>query len=88
MSSGLKLINVAPGQFASNFERKFESKAVVNNPDYLWGQTTFRGPRILASTLFEYLADGKTMDDFIEDFPTDRGIVVQLLEEIRGMLTP
>jgi uncharacterized protein (DUF433 family) len=52
------------------------------------GQTTFRGSRTLASTLFEYLADGKTVDDFIEDFPTDRETVVQLLAEIRGMLTP
>lgn len=88
MSSGLKLKNIVPDQVAGKFERRFESEAVVNNPDYLWGQTTFRDTRILASTLFEYLADGKTIDNFIEDFPTDRGIVVQLLEEIRGMLTP
>lgn len=88
MSSGLKLKNIAPGQQVGKFERQFESDAVVNNPDYLWGQTTFRGTRILASTLFEYLADGKTIDDFIEDFPTDRELVIQLLEEIRGMLTP
>jgi len=88
MSSGLKPKNIAPGQFAGKFERQFESDAVVNNPDYLWGQTTFRGTRILASTLFEYLADGKTIDDFIEDFPTDREIIVQLLEDIRGMLIP
>lgn len=75
-------------QSAAKFQRQLMSEALVNHPDYLWGQTTFRGTRILASTLFEYLADGKTIDDFIEDFPTDRAQVVRLLEEIKELLTP
>ncbi len=75
-------------KIAGKFKREFESEAVVNDPDYLWGQTTFRGTRTLASTLFEYLAEGKTIDDFIADFPTDREKVVQLLMEIRELLTP
>ena len=73
---------------ASKFKREFESEAVINHPDYLWGQTTFRGTRVLASTLFEYLAEGQTMDDFLADFPTDREQVVRLLKEIKEMLTP
>lgn len=73
---------------AGKFRKEFESEAVANDPDYLWGQTTFRGTRIIASTLFEYLAEGKTIDDFQANFPTDREKVVQLLMEIREMLTP
>lgn len=75
-------------QIADKFKREFESEAVVNHPDYLWGQTTFLGTRVLASTLFEYLAEGQTIDDFLADFPTEREKVVQLLLEIREMLTP
>lgn len=75
-------------RIADKFKREFESEAVVNHPDYLWGQTTFRGTRVLASTLFEYLAEGQTIDDFLNDFPTDREKVVQLLQDIREMMTP
>ncbi|MEK7830711.1 MAG: DUF433 domain-containing protein [Acidobacteriota bacterium] len=70
------------------FRREFASEAVVNHPDYLWGQTTFRGTRTLASTLFEYLAEGQTIDAFLADFPAEREKVVQLLNEIKEMLTP
>ena len=82
-------VSPTPGsRSAVNFKKMFESESVVNDPDYVWGQTTFRGTRILASTVFEYLADGKTIDDFLADFPADREKVVQLLTEIREMLTP
>ncbi len=76
------------GGFSDKFRREFESEAVVNHPDYLWGQTTFRGSRVLASTLFEYLAEGQTIDDFLKDFPTDREKIIQLLNEIKEMFTP
>ena len=76
------------GGVGNKFKREFESEAVANHPDYLWGQTTFRGSRVLASTLFEYLAEGQTIDEFLKDFPTDREKVVRLLNEIKEMLTP
>lgn len=90
MSAGLRgLASLTPDSKTSGkFKRSFESEAVVNDSDYLWGQTTFRGTRTLASTLFEYLTEGKTIDDFIADFPTDREKVVRLLMEIRESLTP
>lgn len=84
MSANLKVKNHVPPVFA----KELRTSAVVNDPDYLWGQTTFSGSRVLASTLFEYLAEGKTIEDFLEDFPTDRKQVVALLLDIRGMLTP
>ena len=84
MSANLKVKNYRPPAFA----KELRTNAVVNDPDYLWGQTTFRGSRVLAATLFEYLAEGKTIDDFQEDFPTDRQQIVALLLDIREMLTP
>lgn len=85
---GKQITATLDSKAAGKFRKEFESEAVVNDPDYLWGQTTFRGTRILASTLFEYLAEGQTIDDFLADFPSDREKVVQLLIEIREMLTP
>jgi len=85
---GRQITATLDGKTAGKFRKEFESGAVINDPDYLWGQTTFRGTRILASTLFEYLAEGQTIDDFLADFPTDREKVIQLLMEIREMLTP
>ncbi|MEP7340181.1 MAG: DUF433 domain-containing protein [Acidobacteriota bacterium] len=85
---GRQITATLDNKAASKFRKEFESEAVVNDPDYLWGQTTFCGTRILASTLFEYLAEGQTIDDFLADFPTDREKVIQLLMEVREMLTP
>lgn len=84
----MQLSAVASLPASGKFKRDFESEAVTNHPDYLWGQTTFSDSRVLASTLFEYLAAGQTIDDFLEDFPTNREKVVQLLNEMKEMMTP
>ena len=84
MSANLKVKNFRTPAFT----KYFCSEAVVNDPEYLWGQTTFRNSRVLASTLFEYLAEGKTIDDFLEDFPTERKVVVELLTDVSAMMTP
>ncbi len=65
-----------------------QSKVLANDENMLWGQTTFKGTRVLAATLFEYLANGQTIDDFLEDFPMKRELAVALLQEIGAMLTP
>ena len=82
MSANLKVKNDRHPAFA----KELRTNALVNDPAYLGGQTTFRGSRVLASTLFEYLAEGKTIDDFLKDFPTDRKRVVELLLDIQGLL--
>lgn len=84
MSANLKVKN----RSVPEFSKELRTNAITNDPDYLWGQTTFRGSRVLASTLFEYLAEGKTIDDFLADFPTDRAQVVTLLLDLRETLTP
>lgn len=68
--------------------RMLKSQVLANDPEMVWGQTTFKGTRVLAATLFEYLAAGQTLDDFLEDFPMDRELCVTLLREIQELLTP
>jgi uncharacterized protein (DUF433 family) len=41
---------------------------VVSNPGILGGTPVFRGSRLPVQTLFDYLADGRTLDYFLETF--------------------
>lgn len=43
---------------------------VVSHPGILGGKPVFRGTRLPVATLFEYLADGLTLDYFLETFPS------------------
>ena len=43
---------------------------VVANPAILGGRPVFVGTRVPVATLFEYLADGLSLDYFLESFPT------------------
>ena len=43
---------------------------VVSNPGILGGKPVFRGTRLPVETLFEYLADGLTLDYYLETFPS------------------
>ena len=43
---------------------------VVSNPAILGGRPVFAGTRVPVATLFEYLADGLSLDYFLESFPT------------------
>ncbi|MFM2081437.1 MAG: hypothetical protein RL380_128 [Verrucomicrobiota bacterium] len=43
---------------------------VVSNPEILGGTAVFRGTRLPVATLFEYLADGLSLDYYLETFPS------------------
>jgi uncharacterized protein (DUF433 family) len=43
---------------------------VVSDPDVLGGTPVFRGTRMPVKTLFDYLADGLSLDYFVETFPS------------------
>ena len=43
---------------------------VVSHPGILGGKPVFRGTRLPVAMLFEYLADGLTLDYFLETFPS------------------
>jgi uncharacterized protein (DUF433 family) len=43
---------------------------VVSNSAILGGRAVFSGTRVPIAALFEYLADGLSLDYFLESFPT------------------
>ena len=40
--------------------------------DVMSGAPVFRGTRVPVQTVFDYVADGYTLDDFLDNFPTVR----------------
>ena len=45
----------------------------------------FKGTRVLAQTLIEYLEAGDSIDDFLEGYPSvTRDQVISVLEELKG----
>ena len=47
-------------------------QAVWVDPDRMSGAPCFRGSRLPVQQLFDWLADGVTLDEFVEDFRIDR----------------
>jgi uncharacterized protein (DUF433 family) len=43
---------------------------VVSNPGILGGRAVFAGTRVPADALFDYLADGLSLEYFLESFPS------------------
>jgi uncharacterized protein (DUF433 family) len=55
---------------------------ITSTPDILGGTPVFRGTRVPAQTLIEYLEGGQTIDEFLDGFPTvTREQVIAFLED-------
>jgi uncharacterized protein (DUF433 family) len=66
----------------SEIQEKHPSLAELVNrdPEIMSGALVFRGTRVTVETLFENLADGMTVDEILDDFPTlDRDDVLAVL---------
>ena len=48
----------------------YASGIVTIDPDILGGTPVFRGTRVPVKSLFEYLEDNYTLEEFTECFPT------------------
>lgn len=58
---------------------------VTRSQDRAWGATVFAGTRVPVETLFDYLAAGETLDEFLRQFPTvTRAQAVGLLESAKA----
>ena len=56
---------------ASDAERLLTECDVIScDADVVGGTPVFRGTRVPAVTLFEYLLHNKTLDEFYDEFPT------------------
>ncbi len=63
---------------------------VVNvNPNILGGTPVFMGTRVPVASLFDYLAHGYSVEEFVEQFPSvDREQAVALLDEAKAAVVP
>jgi uncharacterized protein (DUF433 family) len=46
------------------------SDLITTNPEILGGMPVFKGTRVPVKTLFEYLEDDYTLEQFLECFPS------------------
>jgi uncharacterized protein (DUF433 family) len=61
-----------------------ESSVISSQPGVMSGAAVFKGSRVRAQTLFEYLESGDSIDDFLEGYPSvSRPQVLAFLEEIK-----
>jgi len=55
---------------------------IHSDPEIMGGVPVFIGTRVPAQTLFDYLADGCDLEEFLDNFPTvSREQALQLLEQ-------
>ncbi len=60
---------------------------IVRDPEILSGMPVFAGTRVPAKNLIDYLEHGRSLDEFLDDFPTvRREQVIAALEEVKELL--
>jgi uncharacterized protein (DUF433 family) len=60
---------------------------IVVDPDVLGGVPIFRDTRVPFQALLDYLEEGQTLDDFLDDFPTvSRQAAISGLEQAKSLL--
>jgi uncharacterized protein (DUF433 family) len=63
--------------------------AISCNPNVLGGTPVFAGTRVPVESLFDCLTHGRSIDYFLEQFPTvQRSQVVRLLDEVKAKALP
>jgi len=59
-----------------------KSKLIMSDPDIFGGTPVFLGTRVPVAVLFENLADGLTLDEILESYPSlTRDIATKVLKE-------
>jgi uncharacterized protein (DUF433 family) len=60
---------------------------IVSDPEILGGTPVFAGTRVPFENLLDYLEDGDTLDQFLNDFPAvSRDAAVAALEQAKESL--
>lgn len=60
---------------------------IIRDPEILSGMPVFAGTRVPAKNLIDYLEHGRSLDEFLDDFPTvKREQVIAALEEVKELL--
>ena len=71
----------APGSGSIQDAPASDSREVLSSDPHVMGGTpVFRGTRVPATVLFSYLAEGNSLDYFLEDYPSvPRELAVQTI---------
>jgi uncharacterized protein (DUF433 family) len=65
-----------------------KTRSIAVDPEILSGTPCFSGTRVPVKSLFDYLARGRSIEYFLEQFPTvERQQVTDVLEEAGRVLT-
>lgn len=60
---------------------------IVRDPEILGGEPVFRNTRVPFQALLDYLEHGKTLDEFLEQFPSvSRTEAIAALEEAKSLV--
>jgi len=60
---------------------------IIVDPEIISGIPVFAGTRVPVDTLINYIVDGVTLDEFLENFPTvKRQDAVRILESIKDLI--
>lgn len=60
---------------------------ITVDPEILSGTPVFAGTRVPVETLFNYILDGVTLDEFLENFPSvKREDAVRFLEALKELI--
>lgn len=61
-------------------------EAITRDPEVMHGTPVFRDTRVPVQTMFDYLENGESLDEFLEGFPSvSRELAVQVLEESKEL---
>jgi uncharacterized protein (DUF433 family) len=52
----------------SSEKNKISTDAITIDPEIMSGAPVFKGTRVTIQTMFDYLEDGYTLDEFLESF--------------------
>ena len=72
--------------WAALSDNEIMQEAITRDPEVMHGIPVFRGTRVPVQTLFDYLENGDSLDEFLEGFPTiSRDLAIQVLEECKEL---
>ena len=63
------------------------SRVIRRSPEILGGTPVFTGTRVPVQAFIDYLEEGRSLDEFLEDFPTvTREKATEALEDLKKAL--
>jgi uncharacterized protein (DUF433 family) len=63
------------------------NNVITRDPEILGGAPVFAGTRVPFDALLDYIEGGKTLDEFLDDFPTvTRDAAIAALEQAKALV--